>query len=197
MQDKRTADALALALAEALHSLVAELVREELKRRVPQREPVTDEPPYLSRRAAVLHHRRPHPRATVVRRRGPLRVPPARRSGGGQASVRAAPAAPCARAGARPRGRPAQHHPAPTRAHQPRHDVDLPPRDRPRGDHRHRPDTPRADDVGQCRTAALIESPATMSGSARRAPAPPWRSERRNGPTHTTEPRPRQASRRR
>jgi hypothetical protein len=79
MQDKRTVDALALALAEALHSLVAELVREELKRRVPQREPVTDEPPYLSRRAAVLHHRRPHPRATVVRRRGPFRVPPARR----------------------------------------------------------------------------------------------------------------------
>jgi hypothetical protein len=48
MQDKRTTDTLALALAQALHSLVAELVREELKRRVPQREPVTDEPPYLT-----------------------------------------------------------------------------------------------------------------------------------------------------
>jgi len=41
-----------------------------------------------------LHHRRPHPRATLVKRRGPLRVPPARRSGGDQASVRAPPAAP-------------------------------------------------------------------------------------------------------
>jgi hypothetical protein len=99
----------------------------------------------------------PHPRATVVRRRGPLRVPPARRSGGGQAAVRAPPAAPCARAGARPRGRPAQHHPAPARARQPRHDLYLPPRNRPRGDHRHRPYPTRPDDVGQRRAATLID----------------------------------------
>jgi hypothetical protein len=42
-------------------------------------------------------------------------------------------------------------------ARQSRHNVDLPARDRPRGDHRHRPDTPRADDVGQRRTATLID----------------------------------------
>jgi Phage integrase family len=61
-----------------------------------------------------------------------------------------------ARAGARPRGRPAQHHPAPTRARQPRDEVDLPPRNRPRGDHRDRPHATRPDDVGQRRAATLI-----------------------------------------
>src|SRR5919197_403199 len=45
-------------------------------------------------RVAVLHHRRPHPRAAVVGRRGPHRVPPARRPRGGQAPLCAAPAAP-------------------------------------------------------------------------------------------------------
>jgi hypothetical protein len=80
--------------------------------------PLAQRPGRTSPRAAVLHDRRPHPRARVVGRRGPLRVPTARRSGGAQASVRAASAAPRARAGARPRGRPAQHHPAPARAHQ-------------------------------------------------------------------------------
>jgi len=54
-------------------------------------------------------------------------------------------------------GGPAQHHPAPARARQPRHDVDLPPRNRPRGDHRHRPHTTRPDDVGQRRAATLID----------------------------------------
>ena len=154
---------------------------------------VADRPGRAAGRAAVLHHRRPDPRATVVRRRRPQRVPPARRARRGPATVCAAPAAPRARARARPLGGVAQHHPAPARARQPRHHLDLPARNRPRGDHRHRPDTPRADDVGQRRAAALIESPATMSGSATRAPAPPWRSERRNGTTHTTEPRPRRA----
>ena len=41
---------------------------------------------HRTRRAAcraALHHRRPHPRATLVRLRGPLRAPSARRSGGG------------------------------------------------------------------------------------------------------------------
>ncbi len=69
--------------------------------------------------------------------------------------VRAAPAAPRARARARPRGRPAQHHSAPARARQPRHDVDLPSRHRPGGDHRRRARPSRADDVGQRRTATL------------------------------------------
>jgi Phage integrase family len=141
-------------------------------------------------RTAVLHHRRPDPRTTVVRRRRPLGVPPACRPRRRQAPLRAAPAAPRARARARPRGRRAQHHPAPARARQSRHHVDLPARDRPRGDHRHRPDTPRADDVGQRRAAALIATSATMSGSATRAPARLCRSERRHGPTHTTAPRP-------
>jgi hypothetical protein len=56
---------------------------------------------------------------------------------------------------ARPGEHPAQHHPAPTRARQPRYDVDLPARNRPRGDHRRRPYTPRPDDVGQRRAATL------------------------------------------
>jgi hypothetical protein len=85
------------------------------------------------RRAAVLHPRRTRPRATLVRGRGPLRASPARRSGGRKASLCAAPAAPRARAGACPRRRPAQHHPAPTRAHQSRHDLDVPPRYRSEG----------------------------------------------------------------
>jgi site-specific recombinase XerD len=37
------------------------------------------------------------------------------------------------------RGRAAERDPAPARSHQPRHDLDLPPRDRHRGDHRDRP----------------------------------------------------------
>jgi hypothetical protein len=86
---------------------------------------------------------------------GPLRAPPARRAGRRPTPVRAAPAAPRARARARPRGRPAQHHSAPARARQPRHDVDLPSRHRPGGDHRRRARPPRADDVGQRRTATL------------------------------------------
>src|SRR4029450_13293493 len=52
-------------------------------------------------RAAALHHRRPQARATVVARRGPRRIPPARRPRGGQAPPCAAPAAPRARARAR------------------------------------------------------------------------------------------------
>ena len=49
------------------------------------------------RGAAVLHHRRPHPRATLVRCCGPPRVPRGRRKGRGEAPVCAAPAAPRAR----------------------------------------------------------------------------------------------------
>jgi hypothetical protein len=116
---------------------------------------MTDRTRRSARRAAVLHHRRSHLRATVVERRGSLRAPPARRARKRPASLRAAPAAPRARARARPGGRPAQHHPAPTRARQPRYDVDLPARNRPRGDHRRRPRATRPDDVGQRRAATL------------------------------------------
>src|SRR6266540_1496689 len=62
---------------------------------------VAERPRRAAGRAAVLHHRRPHARATVVGRRGPRRVPPARRPRGGQAPLCAAPAAPRARARAR------------------------------------------------------------------------------------------------
>jgi integrase len=96
--------------------------------------------------------------------------PPARRQRRRQATVRAPPAAPRSRARVGPRGRAAQHHPASARARQSRHHVDLPTRDRPRGDHRHRQDTPRANDVGQRRTAALIND---SCGSAGGAPASP------------------------
>jgi hypothetical protein len=54
----------------------------------------------------------------VVMRRGPQRVPPARRLRRCQAALRAASAAPCARARARSRGRAAEHHSAQAR---PRH----------------------------------------------------------------------------
>ncbi len=64
----------------------------------------------------------------------------------------------------------AEHHPAPARPRQPRHHLDLPARDRPRGDHHGRAHAPRADDVCQRRAAALIEHPATTSGSATALP---------------------------
>jgi hypothetical protein len=80
---------------------------------------------WAARRAAVLHHRRPHPRTTLVGRRGPQRAPAPRRARGRPASVRDAPAAPRARSRAGPRGRAAQRHPAPAGACQPRHDLRL------------------------------------------------------------------------
>ena len=86
------------------------------------------------------------------------RVPPARRQRRRQAPVCAAPAAPRARARARPRGRAAEHHPAAARPRQPRHNLDLPAGDRPRGDHRHRPHASGADDVGKRRAPALTRS---------------------------------------
>jgi integrase len=49
---------------------------------------------------------------------------------------------------ARPRRRGAEHHPTPARPRQPRHRVHLPTGDRPRGDHRRRPHTPRTNDAG-------------------------------------------------
>ena len=110
---------------------------------------MADRPGRAAGRTAAVHHRRPDPRTTVVGSRGPLQVPPARRSGRDQAPLRAAPAAPRARARAGSRGRAAQHHPAPARAYQPRHHLDLPPRHRPRGDHHGRSHAPPPDDVRQ------------------------------------------------
>ena len=71
--------------------------------------------------------------------------------------VRAASAPPRARARARAGGGSAQHHPAPARAREPRHDVDLPARNRHWGDHRDRPRAAGADDAGQ-RWAAVLNS---------------------------------------
>jgi hypothetical protein len=62
--------------------------------------------------------------------------------------------------------RAAEHHPAPARPRQPRHDLDLPPRHRPRGDHRDRPHAPSADNVRQRRPAALGVASA---GASRRS----------------------------
>ena len=70
---------------------------------------------------------------------------PRRPRGRRAATLRAAPAAPRARRRDGPRGRAADRHPTPARAHQPRHHLDLPPRHRQHRDHRHRPRPPRAD----------------------------------------------------
>ena len=75
------------------------------------------------------------PAAGPVKRRCARRALPARRSGRCAAPVRAPPAAPRARA--RPRGRRAEHHPAPARTREPRHHLELPPRHRYRRNHRH------------------------------------------------------------
>jgi hypothetical protein len=109
-----------------------------------------------ARGAVVLRYRRPHPRATVVERcvRGELR--------------RLA-----ARAAVRPRFAPHQLRHAHalelagegvplniiqrSSPRQPRHDVDLPPGNRPRGDHRRRPGAARPDDVGHRRVATLSD----------------------------------------
>jgi integrase len=76
--------------------------------------------------------------------------------GGRATALRAAPAAPRSRSRARPRRRAAQRHPAPARPRQPRHDLDLSPRDRHRRDHRHRARQARTDDVRHRRTPARI-----------------------------------------
>jgi Phage integrase family len=83
--------------------------------------------------------------------------------------LRAAPAASRARARTRPRRRAAEHHPAPAQPRQPRHDLDLPARHRPRGDHRHRPHAPRTNDVRERRPAAVIELATHPAGAPRRS----------------------------
>jgi hypothetical protein len=129
--------------------------------------------PWLSARAAlpigaaVLHHRWPDPRTTVVKRG--VRVELRRLAAQAGVRRRFAPhqlrhahALELAREGV-----PVEHHPASGRPREPRHDVDLPAGNRPRGDHRHRPHPPGADDVRQRRAAALIEEPDIASGSTR------------------------------
>lgn len=49
----------------------------------------------------------------------------------------------------------AQHHPTPARSHRPRHHLDLPPRDRQRRDHQHRPQKASTNDARQRRTTPL------------------------------------------
>jgi len=105
--------------------------------------------------ATVLRDRRSHARAALVRRRGAGRVPSGRIAGGHSAALRPTSAAPRSCARARPRGRAAEHHPAPARSCEPWHDLDLPAGDRHRGDHRHRPLKASADDAGQRRASVL------------------------------------------
>jgi integrase len=66
-------------------------------------------------------------------------------------TVRSASASPrsCCRDGER--GRPARRHPAPTRPHRFGRDLGVPARHRQRGDHRHGPRAPRADDASKRR----------------------------------------------
>ena len=85
-----------------------------------------------------------------------------------------APAAPRTRAGGRPRGRAAEHHPAPIGAFESRHDQHLSAGHRPRGDHHGGACAPRPDDVRQRRAAALNERlTASTSGSAPALPLRP------------------------
>jgi Phage integrase family len=65
------------------------------------------------------------------------------------------PAAPRPRRRARPRGGPAQRHPAPIGAYQPRRHLHLSARDRQRRDHRHCPRPQGTDDPRQHRTPHL------------------------------------------
>ena len=99
----------------------------------------------------------------------PLRAPPGSppRLVSGAGSRRTS--APRARARAGPRGRPAQRDAAPARARQPRHHADLPTRNRPRGDHRHRPYTTRADDGRRRRPGALNNPTTSTAGAPRRS----------------------------
>jgi hypothetical protein len=92
--------------------------------------------------------------------------PPKRACGGG--SRRTSCATPTRSSS--PRRRAAQRHPAPARPRQPRHDLDLSPRDRHRRDHRHRARQARTDDVRHRRTPALI-NPSPNSGGGAHAPA--------------------------
>jgi hypothetical protein len=105
------------------------------------------------------------PAAALVGRRGPQRAPAPRCDCGRPASVRAAPAAPRARARAGARGRAAQHHPVASSGIETSARRRSTCRDRSRGDHRRRVRPTRADDVRQRRTQALTWAMACTSGS--------------------------------
>ena len=89
--------------------------------------------------------------AGVVSQRGAERASPPRAKGRSPTPVGAAPAPPCARRGAAARGDPAAVDPAPTRTLASLDHRHLPPGDRLRGDHLHRPRAARADDACQRR----------------------------------------------
>jgi len=97
-------------------------------------------------RCAVLHPARPHPRTALSSSHGSRAAARRGRSGGGQATLRPAPAAPCARGRDVARRRAPAGHSAPTRARQPVDHLGVPPRDRQHRDHPHRTLAPRADD---------------------------------------------------
>jgi integrase len=107
-------------------------------------------------------------RGRLVGRRRPGRVPRSGCASRGAAPLRATPAPSRACARARPRGRTTQHHPAPARPRQPRHDEHLPARDRHRGDHRDRPRKASADDAGECRPSVL-RHPVSCGSAERRS----------------------------
>jgi ABC-type multidrug transport system ATPase subunit len=71
-------------------------------------------------------------------------------------------------------GVPLNIHPAPARPRRPRHHQHLSAGDRSGGDHHRGAHAPRADDVRQRRTAALINSDGRAERERHGAPAPPW-----------------------
>jgi hypothetical protein len=85
--------------------------------------------------------------------RAPLRRVAAR--AGVRRRFAAPPTAPRPRRRTRPRGRPAQRHPAPVGSYQPWGHVDLSAGDRQRRDHRHRPRPQGTDDPRQRRTPCV------------------------------------------
>ena len=102
------------------------------------------------RRAAVLHHRRRH-RGGRGRALGyAASCAGSRPEAGVWCCSRGTSCATRTRSSSPARAS-AQHHPARTRPHQPRHHLDLPARHRPRRDHRRRSRWPRPDDVRQRR----------------------------------------------
>ena len=112
-------------------------------------------------------------RAAVGGRRRPLGAAPRRPRGRRAPPLRAAPAAPRARGRDGARGRAADRHPAPARAHQPRHHLDLPPGHRQHRDHRHRPRPPRPDGPRPQLAAHLKAArPAAGSGVPAAGPRP-------------------------
>ena len=86
--------------------------------------------------------------------RRPRTTAPDHGARGRPATIRAAPAPPRPRRRDGARGCPADRHPTPTRPHQPRHHLDLPPGHRQRRDHRHRPRPPGTSGAGQQHAAA-------------------------------------------